>query len=313
MKVAASQLEDYRLALNGHCYRMLGSFSDAEDAVQETMIRAWKGLDRFEARASLKNWLYKIATNVCLDALNSRSKRCRPIEEGPVGTIDDELTTKPKSHWLEPVPNARVIPADADPSEAAVLKQSIRLAFMAAVQTLPPKQRAVLLLSEVLGWSAAEVASGLDMTTASVNSALQRARSTFAEREVVRQVQPLSSEQERLVDRYVDAFERYDVEALAALMRADATLSMPPFDLWLRGLESIRAWLLGKGIGCRGSKLVPVEASGSPAFAQYRDGGLTPWALIVLELEGDRVVGLNSFLDTETLFPLFGLPARLTH
>ncbi len=318
MSIPAAQLEEHRTALTGHCYRMMGSAVDADDAVQETMVRAWRNLDRFDGRASLRTWLYRIATNVCLDMLAERSRRTRPKESGPAGTVDDPLEALPRTHWLEPVPDARALPAGADPSELAVLRQSIRLAFVAALQHLPPKQRAALLLTEVVGWSAAEVAESLETSVASVNSALQRARATLGSRhlgEVADTGEPLSGAQLKLVERYVDAFLRYDVDALVALLHQDATLSMPPYTLWLRGHEAIRTWLLGRGAGCRGSRLLPTAACGAPAFGQYRpggpEGGYQPWALIVLELSGERIAGWNSFLDTETLFPLFGLPRHL--
>jgi RNA polymerase sigma-70 factor (ECF subfamily) len=316
MQVDATQLEAHRAPLTGHCYRMLGSAFDAEDAVQETMVRAWQGLDRFEGRSSLRTWLYRIATNVCLDALSDRSRRVRPMEEGPNGSVEDHLETRERTHWLEPIPDARVLPSDANPFELTALRQSIRLAFVSALQHLPPRQRAALLLSEVVGWSAAEVAECLDMSVAAVNSALQRARATIAARNgnATAASESLSPDEVQLLDRYVDAFQNYDVDALVSLLREDATLSMPPYTLWLRGPATIREWLLGRGAGCRGSRLVPTQASGAPSFGQYRPapgGGHAPWALIVLELEGDRIVSWNSFLDTEKLFPLFGLPPRL--
>jgi RNA polymerase sigma-70 factor, ECF subfamily len=315
MQVDATQLEAHRAPLTGHCYRMLGSAFDAEDAVQETMVRAWQGLDHFEGRSSLRTWLYRIATNVCLDALSDRSRRARPMEEGPTGSVEDHLETRERTHWLEPIPDARVLPSHANPFELTALRQSIRLAFVSALQHLPPRQRAALLLSEVVGWSAAEVAECLDMSVAAVNSALQRARATIAARNGSKASKELlSDEQLRLIDRYMDAFHNYDVDALVSLLREDATLSMPPYTLWLRGPETIRTWLLGRGAGCRGSRLLPTHASGAPSFGQYRPapgGGHAPWALIVLELEGDSIAGWNSFLDTEKLFPLFGLPPRL--
>jgi RNA polymerase sigma-70 factor (ECF subfamily) len=311
MSVAVQQLEEHRVALTGHCYRMLGSACEAEDAVQETMVRAWRALDKFDARASLRTWLYRIATNVCLDALSDRSRRARPMEEGPVGTVTDELVARERTHWLEPVPDVRVVPADADPAEQATLRQSVRLAFVSALQHLPPKQRAVLLLAEVLGWSAAEIAESLETSVAAVNSSLQRARATLEAKRPLDAHAPLPDASSALLERYVDAFQRYDIEALTKLLHEEATLSMPPFSLWLRGHDSIRRWLLGPGAGCRGSVLVPTAASGSPAFGQYRDGGRTPFALIVLETRGETITGLNSFLDTATLFPLFGLPPKL--
>jgi RNA polymerase sigma-70 factor (ECF subfamily) len=311
----AGHLEEHRAALTGHCYRMLGSAVDADDAVQETMVRAWRSLDRFDGRASLRSWLYRIATNVCLDALTDRVRRERPMEAVPAGTVDDPLVERPRGHWLEPVPDAHALPADAGPAELAMLRQSIRLAFVAALQHLPPKQRAALLLTEVLGWSAAEVAETLETSVAAVNSALQRARATLATRDLGGSPLSLSDEQSKLLEQYVSAFERFDVDELTTLLREDATLSMPPYVLWLRGRDAIRAWLLGRGCGCRGSRLVPTAANGLPAFGQYRPGAEgephQPWALIVLEFSGNRIARWNSFLDTETLFPRFGLPREL--
>jgi RNA polymerase sigma-70 factor, ECF subfamily len=314
MAIDVSQLEAHRSALTGHCYRMLGSAFDAEDAVQETMVRAWQALDRFEGRASLRTWLYRIATNVCLDV--RRARRARPMEEGPAGTVQSTLEARPRTHWLEPIPDAHAIPSDASPFEQAALRESIRLAFVAALQHLPPRQRAALLLTEVLGWSAAETAECLETSVPAVNSALQRARATLASRNVASSgADPLPDDASVLLDRYVEAFDRYDVDALVALMREDATLSMPPYTLWLQGPATIRGWLLGPGAGCRGSRLVPVEACGSPAFAQYRltgpGAGYHAWSLIVLELDGDRIAAWNAFLDVDALFPLFGLPVRL--
>jgi len=311
--------EQYRPALTGHCYRMLGSVVDAEDAVQESMLRAWKGVDRFNQQSSLKTWLYRIATNVCLDTLSATERqRLRPVELSDTpGVVRDDLVLhqRPREHWIEPIPDVAALPAaaDCDPEERLLLRESIRLAFVAALQYLPPRQRAVLLLTQVLSWSAAEVAEGLEMSVAAVNSALQRARATLETRNPAVVPRALSREQTQLVASYVEAFERYDVGALTRLLHEDATLSMPPYDLWLQGHESIAAWLLGIGIGCRGSRLVSVEAcGGTPAFAQYRAGGAEPWALVMLEVRGDRIASMTSYLDVETLFPRFGLPLRLT-
>jgi RNA polymerase sigma-70 factor, ECF subfamily len=310
----AEVLETHRAALVGHCYRMLGSASEADDAVQETMVRAWRALDRFEERSSLRSWLYKIATRVCLDALGDRSRRARPMELGPAADLDAPLTALPAARWVEPIPDGRALPTDCDPAELASLRQSIRLAFVAALQHLPPKQRAVLLLTEVLGWPASEVAESLETSVAAVNSALQRARATLAGREAIDRAPELTDAQAELVDRYVDAFERYDVEALTRLLHEDASMSMPPYSLWLSGHESIAGWLLGRGSVCRGSRLVRTDACGSPAFGQYKPGDageMVPWALIVLEMDGDRIASMTFFLDTETIFPRFGLPRTL--
>jgi RNA polymerase sigma-70 factor (ECF subfamily) len=317
MPIDMAEIETHRSALVGHCYRMLGSPFDAEDAVQDTMVRAWQSLDRFEGRSSLRTWLYRIATNVCLDALSSRTRRARPFEDGPAGTVDDVLEARPRTHWLEPIPDARALPADANPHELTVLRQSIRLAFVAALQHLPPRQRAALILTEVLGWSASEVADCLDTSVAAINSALQRARATLASRDVASSPAPeaeLSDEDATLLDRYLDAFHQYDVDTLVSLLREDATLSMPPYAFWLQGHDPIRAWLLGRGNGCRGSRLLRVNASGAAAFAQYRrdeDGGYKAWAVIILEQAEGRIAAWNTFLDTEKLFPLFGLPLQL--
>lgn len=314
---SAALLEQYRPALTGHCYRMLGSVVDAEDAVQESMLRAWKGLDRFNAESSLKTWLHRIATNVCLDTLSSADRRrMRPVDTtpAPVDVHDDMmLPQQPREHWVEPIPDVLALPAgpDSDPEERAILRESIRLAFVAALQYLPPRQRAVLLLTQVLNWSSAETAECLAMSVASVNSALQRARATLELRRPVALPRTLSAEQSALVASYVEAFEKYDVKQLVTLMHHDATVSMPPYDMWLRGAEEIERWFSTLGIGCKGSVLVPVEASGgSPAFAQYRDGGETPWAIVLLDLDDRRITAMTSYLDVETLFPRFGLPMR---
>ena len=314
--VTAEFLERHRAALTGHCYRMLGSASEADDAVQETLVRAWRSGDRFEGRSSLRTWLYRIATRVCLDALSERSRRARPMDLGPPSAIDAPLTALPRSHWIDPVPDASAVPAECDPSERAVLRQSIRLAFVAAVQRLPPRQRAALLLADVLGWSAAEIADAVDASVAAVNSALQRARATLSSLDLGEPLPAPSDEDRALIERYVDAFERYDMDALTALLHEDATMSMPAYALWLRGHDAIRAWLVGRGAACRGSRLVPTAACGSPAFAQYKlpaapGLGRRAWALLVLELAAGRIAGMTFFLDTDVIFPRFGLPLEL--
>src|SRR5687767_7900348 len=311
------QLEEYRAELTGYCYRMLGS-ADAEDAVQETFLRAWRGFDRFEGRAALRSWLYRIATNVCLDMLNGRERRARPMDLGPAREpVEANLNTLPEVTWIQPAPDGAVVP-EGDPAEVAAARETVRLAFVAALQHLPPRQRAVLILCEVLRWQASEVAELLDTSVASVNSALQRARATL-EASDLNEVDTDSSVDEadaELLARYVAAFEAYDMEALTSLIREDAIQSMPPYDLWLRGRDDIFAWWLGPGIACRGSRVIPtVAANGAPAFGQYKPSesgrGHDPWALQVLEISDGRIGELTFFLDTETLFPLFGLPLRL--
>jgi len=308
-------LEEHRAALRGHCYRMLGSAAEADDAVQETMVKAWKSFGSFEGRAALRTWLFRIATRVCLDALQERTRRARPMDLRPVGNTDEPQVALPGDRWIEPIPDEQVVPADADPAEKLALRQSIRLAFVAALQHLPARQRAALLLTEVCGESAAEAAATLEMSVPALNSALQRARATLASKDVKSDPKPLSEAQNELIARYVDAFERYDMEALTRVLRDDATMCMPPYDLWLRGHASITGWMLGRGAACRGSRLVPTAACGSPAFGQYKPGApgepLQPWALVVLELEGESIAGLTFFLETEKYFPRFGLPASL--
>jgi RNA polymerase sigma-70 factor (ECF subfamily) len=313
-----SRLEQHRRELTGYCYRMLGSSFEAEDAVQDTMVRAWRSFEKFEGRSSLRSWLYRIATNVCLDMLNAGNRRARPMDlSGPTPVAQAQLNARPEITWLEPVPDGRVLPSVADPAETAVERETIRLAFVAALQHLPPKQRAVLILREVLAWKASEVAELLGTTVASVNSALQRARATLSEQGPAASdaADPLDEEQQQLLERYVAAFEGYDMKALTALLHEDATMSMPPYDLWLRGHDDIVGWMLGVGEVCRGSRLVPTVANGVPAFAHYHpsaDGeGYEPWALIVLELSDGKIGGMDFFLDTKRWFPLFDLPARL--
>jgi RNA polymerase sigma-70 factor (ECF subfamily) len=307
----------HRSAVVGHCYRMLGSAVEAEDAAQEALTRAWRNLDAFEGKASLRTWLYRIATNVCLDELAQRKRRIRPFEEGSPSNgapALHDLVQDPPERFIEPIADARALPQD--PAEQLALRESLRLAFVAALQTLPPKQRAALLLVDVLDFSAHEAAETLDTSVASLNSALQRARATMQAPDARRP--RLTEPAAETVTRFVEAFERFDVDALAAMLRADATFSMPPYSLWLQGPEALRTWLNGLGSGCKGSRLLPTVACGLPAFAQYRadalrgsGGGHQAWALIVLEFSGDEIASWTSFLDTAALFPQFGLPLQL--
>ena len=313
------QLEQHRGELIAYCYRMLGSPFEAEDAVQETFIKAWQGLDRFEGRAALRSWLYRIATNVSLDMLRGRERRTRPIDMGPASEpIAEHLHTLPEATWIGPLPDALSVAPEGDPAEVAVAHETIKLAFVAALQHLPPKQRAVLILREVLRWKASEVAELLDTSVASVNSALQRARATLEASNVsaLDAAPPVDEADADLLARYVQAFERYDMDELTALIREDATQSMPPYDMWLSGRDDILSWWVGPGAACRGSRVIPVvSANGSPAFGQYKPSesgsGFDPWALQVLEIVDGRIVDFTFFLDTERLFPLFGLLPRL--
>jgi len=305
-----AQFEQYRGELTAHCYRMLASPFEAEDAVQETFIRAWRAIDRFEGRSQLRSWLYKIATNVCLDMLSGRERRARPMDLGPSREpVEESLNSLPEATWVQPTP---------DPAVVAESNETTRLALVAALQHLPPRQRAVLILCEVLRWKASEVAELLDTSVASVNSALQRARATLeaSDLELGEASRSVDRADADLLARYVEAFEAYDMDALTSLIQEDAIQSMPPFDMWLRGRDDIFEWWYGPGIGCKGSRVIPtVSANGAPAFGQYKPSdsgsGYDPWALQVLEIENGKIVEFTFFLDTETLFPLFGLPPRL--
>ena len=313
------QLEAHRVELTAYCYRMLGSAFEAEDAVQETLIRAWRSISTFEGRAALRSWLYRIATNVCLDMLAGRKRRARPMDLAPASRVADGLEP-PTEHtaWVEPIPDAHVVDGTGDPAAVVEARESVRLAFVAALQHLPPRQRAILILRDVLHWHTAEVAELLGTGIAAVNSALQRARATLAAADITPAdvAEPVDETQAALLARYVDAFERYDMASLTALLREDAVQSMPPYPMWLVGPEEIERWMIGPGIACEGSRLVPVVASGLPAFGQYKPspdepGILRPWSINVLEVRDGRIAGLTWFLDTDRLFPLFGLPELL--
>jgi RNA polymerase sigma-70 factor (ECF subfamily) len=312
------RLEQHRRELTAYCYRMLGSPFEAEDAVQETFLRAWRSFERFEGRSALRSWLYRIATNVCLDMLNGRERRARPMDLRPARSPDAaNLNVLPETMWIQPIPDGLVVPED-DPAEVAVARETIRLAFVAALQHLPARQRAALILCEVLRWKASEVAELLDTSVASVNSALQRARATLDATDIgsAGPAAEMDEAQRALLSRYVDAFQRYDMDGLISLIREDAKQSMPPYDLWLLGRDDILSWWVGPGAGCRGSLLLPVAAAnGSPAFGQYKPSasgtGYDPWAIQVLEIADGRIVEFTFFLDTDVLFPLFGLPERI--
>jgi len=312
-----ARLEQHRRELTAYCYRMLGSPFEAEDAVQDTFVRAWRAYDRFEGRAALRSWLYRIATNVCLDMLGSRERRARPMDLGPAQEpVLANLNVRPDESFVEPIPDA-LVAQGADPAEIAATRDSVRLALVAALQHLPPRQRAALILCEVLRWKASEVAELLDTSVASVNSALQRARATLDEHDLsAEKPLPLEEIDQQMLARYVAAFEAYDLDALTSLIREDATQSMPPFDMWLAGRDDVLAWWFGPGIACKGSKVLPAgSANGAPAFGQYKPSesgsGYDPWALQVLQTSTSGILEFTFFLDTKRLFPLFGLPPRL--
>ncbi|MDQ8042964.1 MAG: sigma-70 family RNA polymerase sigma factor [Solirubrobacteraceae bacterium] len=310
------ELESRRHELTGYCYRMLGSAADAEDAVQETFVRAWRGIDRFEGRAALRTWLYKIASNVCFDALAASQKRASPVDLGPSTTWDAPLHPPlPEATWITPIADAAVITPGSDPAATAQTRETVRLAFVVALQNLPPRQRAILILREVLGWQASEVADLLHLSVAAVNSALQRARATIASSDLeVATLDPTTIDEasEELLARYLDAFERYDMDALTEILHEDATQSMPPYPMWLAGRDQLLGWMFGPGAGCLGSRLVPVQVNGQAGFAQYRDGGKTPWSIQVPVWRGDRVADITYFIETDgSLFASFGLPPQL--
>jgi RNA polymerase sigma-70 factor, ECF subfamily len=311
-------LESYRRELTGYCYRMLGSAFEADDAVQETMLRAWKAADGFEGRSSLRSWLYRIATNVCLDTLRGEKRRALPMDLGPASPpVESYMRPQPAEDlWVTPIPDSRVVPDHGDPAEIAAVRDSVRLAFVTALQHLPARQRAALILCEVLKLPATEAAATLDTTVASVNSALQRARTTLAglpEHQRPGEVEPENVE---LLAKFVDAFQRYDMEALIVLLREDALQTMPPFEMWIQGATAITTWMTQPGPSlCAGSILVPVRANGVRAWAQYKPdpehGGFTPWALQVHEVVDGKISRMTFFLDAEKLFPLFGLRDRV--
>ena len=299
------RLEALRVELTGFAYRMLGSAAEAEDAVQETLVRSWHHAERYDAgRGSLRTWVYRIATNVCLDMLRGAARRARPVDLGPAG---GELGAPlAETAWVQPIADDRAVPATADPAEHAVLRESIRLAFVAALQHLPPRQRAVLILRDVLAWHADEVAALLGTSVAAVTSALQRARSTMESRRLP-PAGPLDDAARALLERYCDAFTRHDVEAMVALLHADATLSMPPFAWWLRGRDRIAATLRADD-SCRGARLVPAApVNGSPAARQIRAAG--PTAVLVFDVSGDLITGITTFLGAEWISLVH--PARI--
>jgi RNA polymerase sigma-70 factor (ECF subfamily) len=310
-------LEPYRRELTGYCYRMLGSGFEAEDAVQETMLRAWRSADQFEGRSSVRSWLYRIATNVCLDMLRGRQRRARPMELGPASPPDESRLgpLTPENLWVSPIADDRVLPTEADPADVAVARDTIRLAFVTALQHLPPRQRAALILCEVLRWQATETAELLGTSVAAVNSALQRARATLAALPAESRPHDVDAGRSGLLARYVAAFESYDISALVSLLHEDAIQSMPPFEMWIRGAASIGHWMLEPSpSACRGSRLLARQANGCPAFGQYKPdpkGGFAPWALQVLEITDGKIAELHFFLDTAHVFPAFGLPPHL--
>ncbi|MGD0244420.1 MAG: sigma-70 family RNA polymerase sigma factor [Streptosporangiaceae bacterium] len=318
-EVSPDNLEQYRRELTGYCYRMLGSGFEAEDAVQETMLRAWRAAEGFEGRSSVRSWLYRIATNICLDMLRGRQRRALPIDLGPASPPVEALLGAPHAEdiWITPASDATVLPEHGDPAEIAVARETIRLAFVTALQHLPARQRATLILCEVLKMPAAEAASTLGTSVAAVNSALQRARATLAALPEEQRPVAVDPDQSELLAKYVEAFQRYDMEQLVTLLHDDALMTMPPFAFWVRGAQDITKWMLEPGpSACRDSVMVPAGyVNGSMAWGQYKPdpaGGHMPWALQLHEVSGGKISRMTFFLETERIFPALGLPPRLS-
>jgi RNA polymerase sigma-70 factor, ECF subfamily len=320
------ELERLRPGLTGYCYRMLGSGFEAEDATQETLLRAWRRSDTLVEAAALKSWLFSIATNVCLDQIDARKRRARPVDLADVGTVETGVGEPlPEASWVLPIGDGQVADPNADPEAQAAERESLRLAFVAALQHLPARQRVVLVLREVLRWSAKEVAEMLETSVASVNSALQRARATLDElalEDAEAPAAPSSEDERKLLESYLEAFAEYDVDRIVALLRYDVVFDMPPLPLWLRGPEEVGRFMVGPGAACAGSKLIATRANGLPAFASYKpdpeSGAWLPWSITLLEATpgagGETEVGgVHNFLAPflPNLFSSFGLPERL--
>jgi RNA polymerase sigma-70 factor (ECF subfamily) len=321
-------LEGLRTAVTGYCYRMLGSGFEAEDATQETMLRAWRRADTLQDRAALKSWLFRIATNVCLDQIEGSKRRARPVDLTDPGSAETPIGAPlPETTWVLPIADGQVADPDADPAQRMADAESLRLAFVAALQHLPARQRVVLVLREVLRWSAKEVAEMLETSVASVNSALQRARATLDElalEDAEAPARPSDEDERQLLEQYLEAFAEYDIDRIVALLRYDVVFDMPPLALWLRGPEQVGRFMLGQGATCRGAKVIAAAANGSPAFAVYKpnpeSGDWLPWSLTLLEpVAGEdgsaAVAEVHNFLQpllSPQLFRSFGLPDRLT-
>lgn len=320
-------MERLRPSLTGYCYRMLGSGFEAEDATQETLLRAWRRSDTLAEPGALKSWLFTIATNVCLDQIDARKRRARPVDLADPGTAETPVGAPlPETTWVLPIASGQVADPDADPQDQATEREALRLAFVAALQHLPARQRVVLVLREVLRWSAKEVADVLDSSVASVNSALQRARATLDELDLEDSdapARPSTEDEQRLLEQYLEAFAEYDIDRIVALLRYDVVFDMPPLPLWVRGPQEVGTFMLGQGAACRGSKLIATSANGLPAFASYKpdpeSGAWLPWSVTLLEAQvGDgaaapTVSGVHNFLAPfmPNLFASFGLPERL--
>lgn len=308
------QFENLKPKLTSYCYRMLGSIDDADDAVQDTFIRAWLNWSSFRQESSYQTWLYRIASNVCLDKLRQAKRRTLPVDlSGPAASIVEPRETLPESSWIWPTPDA----AD-HPEESYMRRDTLQLCFIALLQKLPPRQRAVLILKDVFEWSAKEIADTLGMSPAAVNSALQRARETM-ERAQLRsdEYSMMDEEPDRdLLSQYVQAFERFDIDALVSLFHEEGCLSMPPFPMWVQGKDNVAQFYALTRWHCIGSRFIPVTLNGGyPAYAQYVPSSsdpsfLVPWGIQVVEIKHGRIFHVQNFIN-EKLFSRFGLPERL--
>jgi RNA polymerase sigma-70 factor (ECF subfamily) len=314
---AETTLETLRGPLTGYCYRMLGAAAEVDDAVQETLLRAHRNLHRYDAaRASLSTWVHAIATNVCLDLLRGARRRALPWDLGPASTTGDLGAPLPDAQWVEPLADSRLAQV-TDPSELAVRRESVRLAFVAALQWLPPRQRAALVLRDVLGFTAAETAQILECSAAATNSALQRARTTMEQHRPApaQEAAPDDPAQRQLLRDYVEAFESHDVDRLIGLLADDVRFGMPPFLWWLQGPHSIGAAVDAGAEFCARDRMVPGDvANGCLTLGQYRpgpDGVLRPFALLLLERRGDRIAEIVTYLGSGDRFAEFGLPEQL--
>lgn len=307
-------VEPYRKELVAFCYRYFGCYAEAEDAVQETMVRAWKYAGEFEGRSSIRTWLYRIAANVCLDMKRAPQRRALPMDLTGPGSVPQDvsaLAMLPDPVWIGPIAD-RHLPVPQDPADAVLQRESVRLALVAALQLLPPRQRVVLILRDVLSWSAAECGELLNMSVASINSALARARKTMAAADPATGPTVVDDAAgRRLLERYLKAFEDYDVDRMVSLLSEDAAFSMPPFSLWFKGIDSIRQWWDGPGRRvCENSRAMAVSANGAPGMAVYHltaDGRYAPFAVHVLGVRDGRIAEITHFLDRK-VFREFGLP-----
>jgi RNA polymerase sigma-70 factor (ECF subfamily) len=313
VQLEMASVDEFRPELTAYCYRMLGSIFDADDAVQETLLRVWQSWSEFRQDSAVRTWVYRIATNVCIDKLRQQKRRALPVDlTGPTSPIVVPEQTTPLNDWIWPAPDFK-----GDPADVSVRRESVRLAFVALLQLLPARQRAAIILHDIFRWSADETALVLKTTRAAVNSALQRARGTLDRAKLTSEQVAVSSGEldHDLLNRYVQAFEEFDVDGLIALFHEDGSLSMPPFTMWVQGADNVRAFYEATRFHCLGSRLLPVWANGEPGFGQYvpdlADGVMKPWGIHVLECRNGQIAHVHTFIDPR-LYPRFGLPESIS-